>query len=59
MLSFKQKFYLFIKNNNLKQKNIAKQLNITPQYLNQFLTGKRDSVKLQIELQKIMDNFND
>ena len=59
MLSFKQKFYLFIKKNNLKQKNIAKQLNITPQYLNQFLTGKRDSVKLQIELQKIMDNFND
>lgn len=45
----------YLKNNAMTQADLATKLGVSKQYLNQFLNGKRDSIKLELAIRKIID----
>lgn len=46
----------YLKNNNLTQQDLANKLGISKQYLYQFLTGRRDSITIELQLRDIIYN---
>lgn len=45
---------LYLKNNAMSQQDLADQLGISKQYLNQYLNGQRDDVRLEIKIKEII-----
>lgn len=45
----------YLKNNAITQQELAQQLGVSKQYLNQVLNEKRHPIKLLLELEKIID----
>lgn len=55
MPTFKDEIHAYLTKNNMSQTDLARTLGISKQYLNQYLTGRRDAVYLEIKIRAIIN----